>query len=209
MKIRPRDRIALGVVLAVVAALAFYTLAISPEYHKATGLDAQIATERASLTQAQQQYAAGLAARMSLQATATEWAAAQRAVPQSSNVPALLRLLEHESAAADVKLQNISLGGSTGTSSAPQAGTSSSGVTEIPVSLSLAGGSQAFDRLVGRLDGLVAVSGHGVRASGPLISISNVSLSGTGSRLTVQLSANLYQRAAASSVLGSASQGTS
>ena len=59
MTLRPRDRIALGVVLVLGLLGAFYMLALKPERPKVAALDGQIATERAKLTAAQQSYATG------------------------------------------------------------------------------------------------------------------------------------------------------
>jgi hypothetical protein len=74
------------------------------------------------------------------------------------------------------------------------------------VQLSFAGGYTALNNLVRRLQGLVAVSGGKVSATGPLLSIGSVSLSGTRN-LTVQLTASLYQLSAPPSAAGSTSGG--
>ena len=78
--------------------------------------------------------------------------------------------------------------------------------TGVPVQLTFTGGYRALNALVHRLDALVVMSGNAVHASGPLMSISNVSLSGS-SNLTVQLSANIYQLSAASSAAGATTGG--
>jgi hypothetical protein len=213
MKLRPRDRIALGIVLAVVVVGAFYMLALRPEQQKASDIDAQIATQRQTLAQEQQTYEAGRAAEATLKARSAQWAALSLAVPAQSNIPALLRLLERNAKAVNVKMQSIQLTGasssSTSTPSAAGSSTSSgsssasatpaatsTAATGVPVQLTFAGGYRALDALVHRLDSLVVLSGTAVHASGPLMSISKVALSGAPN-LTVQLSATIYQLSAA------------
>ena len=209
MTIRPRDKVALAVVLALVLVFGFFKFALAPERHQAAGLDAQIATAQDTLGQAEQKYAAGRAAAVTLQSSGTAWAAANLAVPESADIPALLRLLQHSAEAAHVSMQSISLSGGDTASTTPTVPASADGPTAIQLSLTFGGGYQALNRLVGHLDGLVVTTGHGVRASGPLIGITNVSLSGTAPKLTVQLTASIYQHAQASTVVGSTSEGTS
>ena len=219
MRLRPRDRIGLGVVLIVALVGAFYMLALKPEQQKASALDAQIATQRQTIAQAQQTYQAGRAAETTLKARAAQWAALRLAVPAHSDIPALLRLLERNAKAVHVRMQSITLSGGSGsstgssttssTASSTTAGSSAAtaGATGVPVQLTFAGGYRALDALVHRLDRLVVLSGDAVHASGPLMSISNVSLSGA-SNLTVQMSATIYQLAAASTAAGATTGGT-
>ena len=131
----------------------------------------------------------------------------------------LLRLLERNAEAVHVQMQSITLSGGSGsstgssttssTASSTTAGSSAAtaGATGVPVQLTFAGGYRALDALVHRLDRLVVLSGDAVHASGPLMSISNVSLSGA-SNLTVQMSATIYQLAAASTAAGATTGGT-
>ena len=200
MSLRPRDRIALAVILLAGIVAAYYMLALKPEQHKATTLDAAIATQQQTLTTEQQAYTAGREAQASLKADAAQWAALRLAVPSQSDIPSLLRTLERNADAVHVTMKAIELTPST--TSVPTSSTSSSGTasasaaTSVPVQLSFAGGYTALNRLVRRLDDLVLVSGGKVRATGPLLSISAVSLA-DGPTLTVQLTATIYQLAAA------------
>jgi Tfp pilus assembly protein PilO len=199
MSLRPRDRIAVAVVLLLAVVAGYYVLALKPEQNKATALNAAIAVQRKTLAQEQQAYAVGRAAQASLQADAGQWAALRLAVPTQSNIPALLRTLERTADAVHVKMQAISLPGAT--SVAPAAGTpGASAATPIPVQLTFEGGYTALNSLVRRLDRLVVVSGAAVHATGPLLSISGVSLTGQ-SGLTVQLTATIYQLAAATAAV--------
>jgi hypothetical protein len=203
---------------------------LKPEQHKASALVSAITAQRQSLVTAQANYAAGKAAQVTIKSDGPEWAALRKAVPNTSDIPSLLRVLEDNANAVHVKMQAITLSGAastasattpsttppstTGTTSTPSttgttttpsttgaqgAGeTASSTATSIPLSLTFAGGYVALHNLVRRLDGLVVVSGHTVHATGPLLSISSVSLTGSP-KLTVQLTATIYQLAAPSS----------
>ena len=205
MTIKPRDRIALGVVVALVIAAAFYQLALAPTRKHAGRLDQSLATQRAALTKAETDYSTGRAARTSISADGSDWAALRRAVPSTSDIPALLRVLQRNADAAGVKLQSISLSGSggagdsSGSSATGATATTTDGATSVPLSLTFDGGYRALNRLITRLDGLVVVRGSHVRATGPLLSISNISLSPGSSGLTVQVTAAIYQLAATAS----------
>jgi hypothetical protein len=210
MKLRGRDRILVGVAAIVVLVGAYYMLALKPERQKVSGLDAQIATARATLTTAQQSYVTGKQAQAKLKASNEEWAAIHLAVPNQSDIPALLRTLESTADAVHVHMQAITLSGSSSTSTpaatttaattaatpgapaTPAAPTAAPAATPLPVQLTFAGGYAALDTLVHRLDSLVVVSDGKLHATGPLMSISSVSLTGTH-KLTVQISASLYQ----------------
>lgn len=199
MNLRPRDRIVLGIVGMLVAVGAFYMLVLKPEQNKAASLQAAITTQQQALAKAESDFSAGRAAQASLKADAAQWAALKLALPAQSDIPALLRTLEHNAQAAHVKMQSITLTGASGSTPstaapapAPTPATGTPSVaSQVPIQLTFQGGYAALNRLVKRLDGFVLLSGTKVHASGPLISISSVSLS--GAPLTVQLTATLYQ----------------
>jgi Tfp pilus assembly protein PilO len=199
MTLRPRDRIALGVILLLGVVFGYYKLLLSPERSQASALTTSIAGERQTLATEQQTFATGRAAAASLRADAQQWAALRLAVPAQSDIPGLLRSLQRTADSANVKMRSITLSGSgssgattPATPATPTTPTSATTATPIPIQLTFAGGYAALDRLVKRLDQFVVVSGTKVRATGPLLSISSVSLSGSPD-LTVQLTASIYQ----------------
>ena len=205
MTLRPRDRVVLAVVAVVAVLGAYYLLALKPERQKASALQSQITTQQQALAAAQQSYNVGRAARASLNSDGAEWAALKVAVPEQSDIPGLLRTLEKNAKSVKVSMQAISLSGS-GTSSpapsTPAPATSATGTTAaaatatpVPIQLTFAGGYVALNRLVRKLGGLVRVAGGKVHATGPLLNINTVALTGTKS-LTGQLTATIYQLAA-------------
>ena len=109
MTLRPRDRMALAVVLIVALAGAYYLLALKPEQNKASTLASSITAQRQALTTAEANYATGKAAQASIRSNAPEWAALRKAVPDASDIPALLRVLERNANAVHVKMKAITL----------------------------------------------------------------------------------------------------
>ncbi len=201
MKLRGRDRILLAIVAIVALFGAYYMVALKPERQKVSALDAQITTARSNLVAAQESYVTGKKAQAALKATTEEWSAIHLAVPAESDIPALLRTLQNTAASVRVHMQSISLSGAsassapatTTTPATPGATTTAAPTaTPVPVQLTFAGGYRALDTLVRRLNSLVVVSHGRLHATGPLMNISTVSLSGSG-KLTVQISASLYQ----------------
>jgi Tfp pilus assembly protein PilO len=193
MTLRRRDRIALVAILFLALVGGYYMLALKPERQKIKTLDAATATQQQTFASEQQQYVAGRAAQAALRANAAQWTSVRVAVPVQSDIPALLRTLERTANAAHVKMQAIHLTGSSSSTAASSAAASSTGgATGVPIQLTFAGGYVALDSLVRRLDGLVVVSGDKVHATGPLLSITSVQLSGVP-KLVVQLTANIYQ----------------
>jgi Tfp pilus assembly protein PilO len=202
MTLRKRDRIVLGIVAAAALLGAFYMLALKPERQQVSSLQSQIATQREALATAQQSYNAGRAAQAALKVDGREWAALKLAVPEQSDIPALLRTLEKSADSVHASMQSLSLAGATGASAAasatavPAPGTSTAApaATPVPIQLSFSGGYVALNKLVSKLTGLVAISGGKVHATGPLLSINSVNLTGS-SNLTGNLTATIYQLA--------------
>jgi len=203
MTLRPRDRVVLAAVAVIALLGAFYLLVLKPERQQAASLGAQIATQQQALTTAEQSYKVGRAAQASLKTDGSEWTALKLAVPQQSDIPALLRTLEKNAKSVHVSMQAITLSGS-GATAAPASAPSTTGTsttpttpaaTAVPIQLTFGGGYTALNKLVRKLSSLVALAGGKVRATGPLLSINSVSLTGTKS-LTGNLTATIYQLAA-------------
>jgi Tfp pilus assembly protein PilO len=196
MTLRSRDRVVLAILGVIALIGAYYMLALKPEHQQVSALDAKITTQRQALTTARQSYNVGRAAQAALKSDSAEWAALALAVPEQSDIPGLLRTLEKTARAAKVSMQTISLSSTGSSTSAATTAPSSTtdGATPVPIQLTFNGGYVALNRLVRTLTGLVAFAGGKVHATGPLLSINSVSLSGTG-QLTGNLTATIYQLA--------------
>lgn len=214
MTVRPRDLAALVLVGVVAVVAGFYVLALKPEHQRAAKLNGEIATARQSLATEITKLQTGLAAKQSLTAQDSQAAALARALPQSSDIPALLRLLQGNAHAVGVQMQSIQLqGSSTGTaapttpSTTTTTTTAAGSATSVPVTMTFTGGYNDLDKLVRRLDHLVVLSRtNKVTATGPLMTVSGVQIT-PGKPLTVQLTATIYQLSALTSA--AASQGSS
>jgi len=210
MTLRLRDRIALIALALLALAGAYYLLALKPERHRLKALNAAISAQQEAIAQARQQIATGQAAVAALRSDATQWASLGLAVPAEADIPDLLRTLERTADAEHVTIQSINLAGSssTTTQSTPTASKSGTGgATSVPLQLSFTGGYQALADLIQRLQGLVTVSGGQVHATGPLMNVSSVALSGSAN-LTAQVTASIYQLPASSAATGAASTPT-
>ena len=204
MSLRPRDRVVLAVVAVVAVLGAYYLLALKPERQQASALQAKITTQQQALSAAEQSYNVGRAAKASLKTDGPEWAALKLAVPEQSDIPALLRTLERNAKSVHVAMQALTLSNSSNSSSpagapaatgaTPGAPAATPAATPVPIQLTFAGGYIALNKLVRKLTGLVALSGGKVHATGPLLSINSVALTGT-KNVTGQLTATIYQLA--------------
>lgn len=207
MNLRPRDRIALCVVLVAGLLGGYYLLALKPEQKKGASLQAAIATQQQALATAQQNYNQGRAAEASLHTDAAEWSSLRLAVPAQSDIPGLLRVLQKASDAAKVQMQAITLNAANpGATTTGTGAPATAGATAVPIQLTFKGGYVALNNLVRKIDGLVGLAGGQVHATGPLMTISQVSLSGAPD-LTVQLTASIYQLPAPSTTAGATTGG--
>jgi hypothetical protein len=202
MTLRKRDRIVLVIVATAAVLGAFYMFALKPQRQQASALDSQVAIQRQAITTAQASYTLGRAAQAALKTDGQEWAALKLAVPEQSDIPALLRTLEKSASSEHVAMQALTLSSATAAASAvpatPATGTgttaAAAAATSVPIQLTFSGGYVALDKLVSKLTGLVAMSGGKVHATGPLLSINSVNLTGS-SKLTGNLTATIYQLA--------------
>jgi hypothetical protein len=210
MTLRPRDRVALIGILCLALVAAYYLLALAPERAKVTALDGAIATQQQALAQAQQELVAGRAAQAALGANAAEWNSIKLAVPAQADIPALLRTLQQTASAEHVKMRAITLTASS-SATAPSSSTTSSAAASsatiaTPIQLTFAGGYLPLEGLIQRIDGFVVVSGVVVHATGPLLTIASVQMSGTNS-LVAQFTATIYELSASSTASGTTTNG--
>lgn len=141
MKLSPRDQLIAVAVLAVLALVAAFALAVFPMFGKLKALDAQIAdaTSQVSLAQAK------LARRQDIKNNASETGATllqlANAVPENPELPALLIDLQDAAYDSDVQITSVAPGGPT-----PK-----SGVVAIPMTLQVLG---TWEDTIGYMRGL-------------------------------------------------------
>jgi hypothetical protein len=195
--LRPRDKVALSAVAAVLVLVGFYFLVISPQLSKVSDLNKEIASQKATLNQDELTYQEGRAAQIGIHTNGAEWAAVRRAVPATANVPGLLRLLQNNSNLARVKLSSVTMTGNGGATSGASAGTSTdpSAASAVPQSLVFSGSYQNIEKLARHLDHLVVVDqANKLRSFGPLVTIGSVSLSNATAGVNASLTATIYEQ---------------
>ena len=158
MTLRKRDRIVLAIVAAAALLGAFYMLALKPERQQASALESQIATQRQALVTAQQSYTVGRAAQAALKTDGAEWAALKLAVPEQSNIPALLRTLEKSATPSTSRCSRSALRAPRHVNARrrlrrPQRPARRAAATPVPIQLTFSGGYVALNKLVSKLTG--------------------------------------------------------
>jgi Tfp pilus assembly protein PilO len=98
-----------AILLVVVAAIAFWTLALSPKRSEAEKLDTQIETLNASVATARGELAQATAARHTFPTAYHQLVELGQAVPATDETPSLLVELEHLADTSGVSFETISL----------------------------------------------------------------------------------------------------
>jgi Tfp pilus assembly protein PilO len=129
----------IAILLVVAAAIAFWSLALSPKRGEADKLDAQIETLSASVTSARSELVQATAAKQQFPAAYHQLVELGQAVPATDETPSLLVELEDLADTSGVSFETISLesGGEGATEVAPEATstpTPESGSTGTPAS---------------------------------------------------------------------------
>ncbi|MBS1884960.1 MAG: hypothetical protein JSS97_18585 [Actinobacteria bacterium] len=110
-----------GILLVVAAAIAFWTLALSPQRNEAEKLEAQIETLNASVESARSELAQASAARHAFPAAYHQLVELGQAVPATDETPSLFVELETLAIASGVSFEGIQLEGEGGGEAAPEA----------------------------------------------------------------------------------------
>jgi Tfp pilus assembly protein PilO len=103
-----------GILLVVAAAIAFWTLALSPKRSEAEKLDTHIETLNASVETARGELAQATAARRTFPTAYRQLVELGQAVPATDETPSLLVELEHLAATSGVSFETITLEGEGG-----------------------------------------------------------------------------------------------
>jgi len=121
-----------AILLIVAAAIAFWTLALSPKRDEADKLDAQIETLTASVVAARSELAQATAARHVFPTAYHQLVELGQAVPASDETPSLLVELEQLADASGVSFETITLEGEGGTAEAAPEATATAPAESTP-----------------------------------------------------------------------------
>lgn len=121
----------IAILLIVGAAIAFWTLALSPKRDEATKLDAQIETLNASVTSARSELAQAAAARRTFPTAYHQLVELGQAVPSTDETPSLLLELEQLADDSGVSFETITLEGGGEAAPAPEAAAATTPAPEV------------------------------------------------------------------------------
>jgi len=188
-----RDRTLIGVVLAALVVAAAWFLVLAPQRKEASRLSDDVATERQTLTQAQADAAAGLAAKHGYDRAYTTVARLGAAVPEDDNVPSLLLQVQRAAEATQIDFRELKVGGSSGAAPAPPvapadptqvttatlppgAAVGAAGFPTMPFAFTFTGDFFRMSDFVGRLERFLVVKNRRMLVSGRFMAIDGIAL---------------------------------
>jgi hypothetical protein len=199
-----RDRFLLTLIMPVLVLGGVWFLLLSPQRKEAERLDTELAAQQQRLGAAQSDLIRYQTARDELHRAMRDLAAAGKAVPADTAVPALLRQLEGTAQRAGVEMEAITTATGTvpvaapipdpaadpaaaadPTAAAPQA-------TSVDLTLTFRGRFFALERMFGRLDRFVETTRERVEATGRLLSVRDLQLASQEDGLVAQVQASVY-----------------
>ena len=182
---RERDRFLLigGVVLAVL--VVSWMFWVSPERKAAAAAQAQVTSEKQTLSTAESQLQTAQASKNSYAAAYTALVGVGKAVPATPEVPSLIYELDQASNLRDVTFDSITSGGGSSGSSSSAASSSASApaaFTTLPFTFEFTGTFFDLYHLLGRLNSFAVQTKNGTLiVTGRLLTIQGVSLVGAAS----------------------------
>jgi Tfp pilus assembly protein PilO len=114
-----RDRLVIVAVLVAAAIAGFWFVGLAPKRKEATDLQAQIATERQQLVEAQQKAAAARQAKARYRTDYADVAMLGKAVPKSDALPSLIYQLQTAAHDARIDFRSLKISGGAGAAPTP------------------------------------------------------------------------------------------
>jgi hypothetical protein len=200
-------KILIPVVAGVVAAAAFYFLALSPKREEATRLDSQISAKQSELDQSRTQLATYEKAKANYEVNYSTMTRLGKAVPADDDIRSLLVQISDAAKRSKVDFHAIDVGsggGATGqatkseTGLAPAPGTvsvGSAGFSAMPFSFGFEGSFFRLSDFFNRLEDFVTVSNKDIDVTGRLLLLGSISVTpGDGGlkHLTAKIGATSY-----------------
>jgi hypothetical protein len=218
--VKRRDRIAVGIVAAIVALGGFWFLALSPKRDDASKLSDQVDSQRAALASARSQIAAYTAAKADYPQNYATVVRLGKAVPADDGVPSLLYALSATSHRSHVAFRSFKLGGGSGAAASsgasgsdaaklpPGAAVGEAGFPTMPFSFVFDGSFFRLGDFIQRLENYVRVDGEKVRVGGRQLRVSGFTLNGgsgsTGGEVQASITATGFLTPADEGVLAGA-----
>jgi hypothetical protein len=186
-----RDHTLIGLVVAALLVAAAWFLVLAPQRKEASRLSDDVAVERQSLTQAQRDAAAGLAAKRGYDRAYTTVARLGAAVPEDDNVPSLLLQVEQAAEASRIDFRELQVGQGSGAAAPPvpapatQAATATlppgaavgaAGFPTMPFSFTFTGDFFRMSDFIGRLERFLVVNNRRMLVRGRFMTIDGIAL---------------------------------
>ena len=186
---RPRDRLVLAAIAAVLVIAAMWVIVVSPERGKVTSLSAQILAEQSALTQAQGQLDTDRDAVSAYVGHIHQIDEVVRAVPPGAAESALIDTIV-KLAGSKVDFQALDVGA---------ASPGVSGPNSLGLTFSFNSNYGNLQSFLAAIDALTGTDGTNVSANGRLFTISSVTLTpSTASQTKASIIATVYEQNAAS-----------
>jgi hypothetical protein len=185
---RPRDRLGLASVLAIVVIGAAWLLLVSPERSKVNSLSTQISSEQSALTQTQAQLDS---ARSSVAGYVGHIHAIDAAVRSVPTTPAEAQLIKTivKLAGTKVDFKDLDIG-----SGSP----SSAGPTALGLTFTFSSNYGNLQSFLSAIDALTTTDGGQISSKGRLFTIQSVSLTPTpGGNTSASIIASVYEQSPA------------
>jgi Tfp pilus assembly protein PilO len=178
---KPRDRLVVMVVGALVVLLAGWVVWVKPERKQASSLNAQVASAQAAVSSARVSLELAEADKAAYPAAYASMLSLGEAVPATPDVPALVYELDRAADAKDVTFTSITAGGSTAaTTTDPTTGVVSSATdafTTLPFTFEFKGTYFQLYNLLDRIDGFAEQTRNGsFSVTGRLLTIQSLDL---------------------------------
>ena len=185
-----RNTILLVAVAAAALVGAYWMLVLTPKREEAAAIDKQIATKQAELASAEAEVAAYEKARTRYKVNYSMIARLGKAVPADDDVRSLLVQVNSAAKRAGVDFRTISIGGSGGPATGPDAAGAAAGVkpppgastvgtagfSTMPFTFTFKGSFFELSKFFNRIDRFVAVQGRGLDVTGRLLLLNSITL---------------------------------
>jgi Tfp pilus assembly protein PilO len=220
-----RNKILIPVVALVVAAGAFWFLALAPKRAEIAKLDSDISAKQAEVEQSKQLVAGYERAKVNYRANYAKLAGLGKAVPADDDVRSLIFQLDDAARRSNVDFRALNVGAADGAAAAqptepaaagataPPPGTvpiGSAGFSAMPFSLSFEGSYFNLSEFFTRLERFVTVQNNNIDVTGRLLLLGSISVTpqptedGKAGDLVAQVGAATYLVPPAEGVAGEA-----
>ena len=192
---KPRDRLVLAMVGVAALAAAFWFLALAPKRERADALAGQVAQAVVRRDAATAKAVRAEHAKADYAADYATVARLGKAVPPQADVPSLVFQIESAARGSKVDFRKVAVEDTPATAPGATAATSTSGISQTPVTFTFEGSFFCLQRMLREIDRFSRVKGSKVSVSGRLLTLDQVKLSAGRAglpKVKAEITANAY-----------------